>query len=208
MSGALTGAARYLRFIVDGNAESISKIEASIEARRFMPIPKHGEHDMSAGWAPLEHPLDGTMPIAGGALLFGDTIALSYREDRITIPKRLFLHRVRTRLKQLEEAGEKIDRSVRQAVMLACKAELRRQTLPRTRTVDVVWDCSRNELRVFASGGIVNDRIVALFERTFGVRLIPSTFASRVDAMGLSQRAMAVFDGLVPSRLGDRAGVS
>lgn len=204
--GALSKAATYTRFFTEGEVPDnmAGKFERAIEARRFVPISGRGEDLMSAGWVALESPFDDELAITRDLFVFGELVALGYREDKIAVPKPLFMHLVVKRLRELEQAGETIDRQVRQAVQLSVMAELRRRVLPKPRIVDVVWDTTRGELRCFGSGTIVADRIVALFERTFSVTVRPSDYATRAFRLDLSSRARSVLETLTPAMLGDR----
>lgn len=201
--GALTGPATYLRFDVDGEPPQgyRDEYERAIEARRFTPLGARGEEMVAAGWAPLEAPFDDDAPVTSRDFAFGDVIALCYREDKIALPKPLVRHMTQKRLAELELQGEKINRSVRQTVQLMVLAELRRRVLPRPRVVDVIWDTTRRRVRVFATGALAKERISALFERTFAMRLHLADYSRRAFTMDLSKRAKAVLEALGPMPL-------
>ncbi len=201
--GVLSGPATFLRFDVDGEPPKgyRTQYEQAIEARRFTPLSARGEDMVAAGWAPLEAPFDDDAPVTSRDFAFGDVIALCYREDKIALPKPLVRHLTQKRLAELELQGEKITRNVKQTVQLMVLAELRRRVLPRPRVVDVVWDTSRRRVRVFAAGALAKERVSALFERTFDLRLHLADYTRRAFTLDLSKRAQAVLEALGPMPL-------
>lgn len=203
--GALVGNASYLRFFVDGEPPSRmgDVFEQAVEARRFTPLTDKSEESESAGWVPLEDPFDDELPITRERFIFGDLIALAYREDKYALPRPLVKRRVRVRLEELSQKGEKITKVKRKQVELAVIAELKKRLMPRARVVDVVWDTRKRELRIFGKGPMVTERAVACFERTFAVRVVHATWAGRAFQLDLSLRARAVLEQLQPELLFD-----
>ena len=198
--GSIKGTASYLRFDVDGDppAGFAEKYEQAIEARRFMPLAEQSEELEAAGWVPFEEPLDDELPITRELFQFGGLICLAYREDKMVLPRALLKHLAKRRLAELEQAGEEITRTTRRAVDAAVAAELRQKVLPRTRVVDLIWTPERREVRVFGRGPLVTERLAALFERTFALRIDLATYARRAFALDLSDRARNVLEHLQP----------
>lgn len=198
--GALSGNATYLRFFVDGEAPAkLGEVfEQAIEARRFTPLLERGEELESGGWVPLEDPFDDELPITRDRFHFGELIALAYREDRYAFPRPLVQRRIKKKLEEILEKGEKVNKAKKKQAELAVIAELKKKTLPRPRVMDLVWDMPRNELRIFGRGPMAIERATACFERTFAVRLQAASWASRAFALDLSLRARSVLEGLAP----------
>jgi hypothetical protein len=197
--GAARGGLSYLRFTVDKDPppKLVSGFEKAVEARRFMPL-KGGELAESAGWAPIDDPLDDEAPIPRDGFMFTGLIALAYREDKIAIPKALLEHQVRRRMLEIEQSGQRVNRTAKKAIELTVAAELRRKTMPMTRLVDVVWDLRRGELRLFGRGKIATERATALFERTFSVQPRLAHYGVRAFDVDVSLRARAVLEQLAP----------
>jgi hypothetical protein len=198
--GALKSAASYLRFFVDGEAPTgLGDIfEQAIESHRFVPLDPKGAEMESSGWVAIEDPFDDELPITRDRFHFGDLIALGYREDRVSLPRPLVISRLKKKLAELEARGEKITRSLRKSAEAAVLSELKRQTLPRPRVMDVVWDMSRNEARIFGRGPMATERAVACFERTFGTRVRMATWGGRAFNLDLSLRARGILENLTP----------
>lgn len=205
--GALAGSLGYLRFLVDGEAANNpgATYERAIEARRFLPLSPAAEPLESAGWAPLEAPYDDELAITRDLFLFGDLIAVSYREDRYAIPRPLLKRETRRRLdKIVREEGKdarSLGRAFIKAVEAAVLAEMKAKTLPHTRLCDVVWDTSKREMRVFGRGTLATERVASLIERTFQVRVELGSYAARAFTLDLGSRAGGVLERLAPGWL-------
>lgn len=203
--GALVGNASYLRFFVDGEppARMGDVFEQAVEARRFTPLTDKSEENESAGWVPIEDPFDDELPITRERFIFGDLLALAYREDKYALPRPIVKRRVRVKLDELANKGEKITKVKRKQVELAVVAELKRRLLPRPRVIDVVWDTRKRELRIFGKGPMATERALACFERTFAVRAVHATWAGRAFQLDLSLRARSILEQLQPELLFD-----
>lgn len=205
--GALRGSLGYLRFLVDGDVAKNpgTTYEKAIEARRFMPLRPTGDTMESAGWVPLEAPFDDEMPIGRESFLFGDLIVVAYREDKYAIPKPLLQRETKKRIEKIIREEKKdpdtISKAFIKAVEGAVLVELKAQTIPRTKLVDVVWDTQKGEVRVFGRGTVATERISSLFERTFQVRVELGSYAARAFALDIGSRAQGVLEKLSPGWL-------
>ncbi len=206
--GAMKGSASYLRFLVEGAVvKNFAKVyEEAIEARRFIPLHADAESIEQAGWVPMETPYADELPITRDAFAFGELVVVTYREDKYVIPRAVLMKKLDERLAKVaaeEEDGAKKarSRSFKKAVEAAVLVELKRQTYPRSKLVDVVWDTRKNEVRIFGRGSMAKERCVALFERTFGVRLEMAAYAARAFSLDVGDRAKSVLEQLKPGPL-------
>ena len=204
--GALSGSASYLRFVAQGDPPKNfpTKFEQAIEARRFLPLDPNQEEIEASGWVPLEAPLDDERPVTRDLFHFGDLVAIGFREDKLAVPRAIVKHRVGQRLEKIEAeraaAGEEpAPKSLKKELEKAVVAELKRQILPRSRVVDVVWNLANREVRMFARGPIATERCAVLFERTFELPLSQRTYAQHAFDLDLSTRARSVLEGLRPA---------
>jgi hypothetical protein len=198
--GALNGTATYLRASIaeDPPTQFPSIYEKAIEARRFLPLSPADSHMESSGWTILEDPYNEELPITREFFLFGDVIALTFRMDKLVFPRPLVKHLCRKRILELEAQGEKITRHLRKTVEASIISELKFRILPRTRLVEILWDLSRREVRVFGRGNIVSQHVQDLFQNTFSLELQFSDYGSRAYGLDLAQRARGVLEGLRP----------
>lgn len=205
--GALKGSLSYLRFLVDGDVakNAGTTYEKAIEARRFMPLSPTAETNESAGWVPMEAPFDDEMPIGRDSFLFGDLIAVAYREDKYAIPKALLQRHTRRAIEEIVKKEKRdpdsITRAFIKAVEMRVLIELKAQSIPRSKLVDVIWDIPRREIRVFARGTVATERLSSLFERTFQVRVELGSYPARAFALDIGSRAQGVLEKLSPGWL-------
>ena len=205
--GALNGSLSYLRFLVDGELAPNpgTAYEKSLQSRRFVPLTASAESADSAGWVPTEAPFDDERKLTRDLFLFGDLIAITYREDKWAIPRPVLKRETQKRVEKIvaeqkkdpEELGRAFLKAVEQAVLV----ELKQRTIPRSKLVDVIWDPSRKEARVFGRGTVATERVASLFERTFHVRVDVGSYAARAFALDLGSRASGVLDRLSPGWL-------
>ncbi|MCP4498407.1 MAG: recombination-associated protein RdgC [Deltaproteobacteria bacterium] len=196
--GALKGTASYMRVTIQGDApDSMDDVEQAIEIRRFVPLTAESEELESSGWVPFEEPYDDVNPIMRDRFHFGDLICLAYREDKVVLPTALFRHEVELRIEKVEEeTGEKVDKQMKHTIELAIQAELRQKVLPRSKIIEMVWSQSTREMRVFARGKIVTERICDLFERTFELPFEVNDYARQAFELDLSDGSRSILEGL------------
>jgi DNA recombination-dependent growth factor C len=173
--GALNGSISFLRFRVDGEEQTPSKLLKGLEARRFLPLSPTGEVMESAGWVPMMDPFNDDLAFEKGEVFFGERICVTYREDAYKIPRNLLVRETKKRLEKIAEEEKKprdeMGRAFVKAVEQSVLIELKAKTFPRTKLVDVIWTPKRTEVRVFGKGLVVTERVASLFERTFQVRI-------------------------------------
>ena len=203
----MKGTLSYLRFRASGELPKNpgTAYEKALESRRFLPLAPAGESLDSAGFVPLEAPFDDERPLTRDLFLFGDLIAVTYREDKYAIPRPLLQRATKKRveeiLKKEKRTADDVNRAFIKAVEASVLVELKEQTIPRTKLVDVLWDTARGEMRVFGRGTIVTERLAALLERTFQVRVELASYPVRAFALDLGSRAQGVLERLSPGWL-------
>jgi hypothetical protein len=205
--GALAGSLSYLRFFLDGEPakNAGTTYERSIESRRFVALRPKDDVTDSAGWVPTEAPFDDDRPITRDLFLFGNLVCVTYREDKWAIPRALVKRHLEKRLEKIEKDEGKprseMGRGFQKVVEAAVLAELKSQSIPRTRLVDVIWDMERGEARVFGRGTLATERVASLMERTFQMRVELASPAARAFRHDLGDRAMSVLERLSPGWL-------
>ena len=205
--GALNGSLSYLRFLVDGDPPPNpgTAWEKALQSRRFVPLLAHQDSGDSAGWVPTEAPFDDERKLTRDLFLFGDLVAVTYREDKWSIPRPLLKRETTRRLERIIAEEKKdpndIGRAFIKAVEQAVLIELKQKSFPRSKLVDVIWDTARKEARVFGRGTVATEKVASLFERTFQVRVDVGSYAARAFALDLGSRALGVLDRLSPGWL-------
>jgi recombination associated protein RdgC len=202
--GILSGSLTYLRFRAEGTVPSnFTKIfEEALRFRRFVPLQPEGEDNESFGFVSLQKPYADEDSILNDQFLFGDCIALGYREDVISFPKAMMRDLVQKRLNEHHEKHQaKRDAQTKQIIQTALMSEMRKRILPKSKVVDFFWDLSRKEVRFFARGKGITDRFVNLFEQTFHVKLHLKTFAETAVLSNLSLMDKGILETLKPQEL-------
>jgi len=200
--GILKGAMTYHRLFLEGDLPSNpgQKFEQAVEPRRFMPLSEEGESMMAAGWVPSHAPLQDDLPLMHHDFIFGDHLVITYREDELKYPKDYLRARIAERARQFEEeTGEKPTKAMLEAFEAGIRGELRRKLLPATRLVDVVWDFTTHEVRIFSRSKGPVERLQVLFERTFEVKLHQATYGQRAFRHDLNMRSMGMLENLEAS---------
>ena len=132
--------------------------------------------------------------------VFGDRLVITYREDELRYPKDYLKARIAERARQFEEeTGEKPTKAMLEAFEAGIRGELRRKLLPGTRLVDVVWEFSTQEVRVFSRSKGPVERLQVLFERTFGVKIHQATYGQRAYRHDLNLRSRGMLENLEAS---------
>lgn len=199
--GAFKGSCSYLRYMVEGTLPDNypSLFADSISLRRFVPISSESEALESVGFAPIESPLDTDAHITSDLFLFGHSLGIAYREDKISIPKNVLKQELATRKAELEANGEEVKKSTLKRLEKEIILELKQRTMPKTRIAEIVWDLRKNEVRLFGRGTFAKERAVALFELTFSVRLQQAVYAARAIGMSLSAQERSALINLKPN---------
>lgn len=169
MKSLLKGSVSYTLFSTVESELNSSQVVDNIKERRFVPLKP--DYDMSAGWTVFNREMD-TRAFNLEDVVLGDSVVLSYRQDNYNVPKSL----VRSEAKKTLEAkgGDESSTKMLRIQMNESLVELRKRSLPRSKITKVVWDRQANQVRIFGNGAQL-ERIVTLFERTFGVALKQQT---------------------------------
>ncbi|MBH1989072.1 MAG: hypothetical protein I8H75_04695 [Myxococcaceae bacterium] len=186
-----SGSMTYLRFSVLGSLPNqiVGHFEKVLSVRRFIPLHPEGRDTETSGWVPLNTPYLDDAPLLSEQFLFGERVVLGYREDKLSIPKPLLKDLVEKRLREFPDKN-------RQMLEEIVVSELRQRILPKSRVIDVLWDLSRSELRLFGRGQGVLERFERLFEQTFHLQLKQLTYPEIAQASQVSLRSKGILENL------------
>jgi hypothetical protein len=187
----LSGSMTYLRFAVIGTPPNnlIENFERALAVRRFVPLHPEGQDSETAGWVSIQNSYLDDQPILNDQFLFQERVVLGYREDKLSFPKAMLRDLVELRMKEFPDQS-------RQVIESAVMSELRRRVLPKSKVVDVLWDLSRSELRLFARGQGLVERFEKLFEQTFQMRLTQLTYPQIALSSQVSLRSKGLLENL------------
>jgi hypothetical protein len=172
--GFFSGRATFLRFKVDGprprafGEDHLKRLDA-LQAGRQRVASADG---VETGWAAGEHVLDTDFDLAKNVV--NDTLHFDLRVDTEKLPADLFRAYYAVELKAL--AGKnpsgftsaKQKREAREIARERLEVEAKDGRFKKRKCVPVLWDAKSNEV-LFGSASLTHvDRLVSLFQHTFG----------------------------------------
>lgn len=192
----LSGSISYVRFSVLGNLPNalVENFEKALAIRRFVPLHPEGRDLESSGWVSIQNPYLDDERLLNNQFLLGDLVILGFREDKISYPKAMLKDLVTRRLKELPEKN-------REHLEAAVISELRGRILPQSKVVEVLWDLSKQQVRLFARGQGICERFQKLFEQTFQLKLKAMTYPEMALSAQLSLRDKALLESLQPQEI-------
>lgn len=211
---ALRGTLTYARFYVEGEPPDgfREKFMRSIRHRAMRPLEVDEEDLERSGWAKLGEPFE--IELSYDDVFFDSYVNLSFRTDRWAIPGPMMRRHVReAEAAYLGKKGRdpssdrrsgdgpkgahgKLSRREKSEIKLLVAKKLRKQVSPQTRAVDLSWSLEDGLVRFFGHAqkpaGLMSD----LFEKTFGLELIPESPSTLADRLGLSKAQKSSWDEL------------
>lgn len=174
--GLAEGGISYCTYYVDGELpEDYRQLYVQrIGMHGFEKLTPEAEADSTSGWVPIDDIVGQTFQT--GNVFLNQYLVLALRIDKWAIPPLL----VKAALKNAErgikeeQGREHLSRMERGELLDRERARLKRRTLPAVRVVDLCWNLDTNEMRFASASRPVNELFSDLFEKTFGMRLLPA----------------------------------
>lgn len=188
--GALTGTLTYKQYYVEGDLPDKFRDQflEALQANAFRDIGVDAGDDRSHGWVNVRDILDADFYL--DKFLFNQYICLALRQDVIKIPS--------TTLKvyvQKEEAltrertkRDKLTKFERDEIKEMLTIQLRKKMLPTIRSYDMVWNLDAHTLWFWTHNKATCELFEELFERTFGLKLVPHNTFTALSFGGVSER--------------------
>jgi len=199
--GFFTGRASFLRFKVEGPAprlfgeEHVERLSAFQAGRQRLA----SADGIESGWAAGEHILDVDFQL--GKNIIADILTFDLRIDAEKLPGDLLKAYMITELKALaagNHSGKPSARQKREAKEYAknrLEEEAKDGRFLRRKSIPVAWDATSNEV-LFGATSLTNiDRLVSLFQQSFGYSLEAITAGRRAYVLAeLHQQTRNVDD--------------
>lgn len=201
--GALRGSLTFSRFYVVGDLAddlpgwSLKRIRAGV----CQPLVPDEDAPEKHGWANVEDPFD--TDLDHEKVFFNEYVVLALRVDRWVVPGPLLKAHLReAEEKVLEKKGiEKLGKKAKADLKVMVVKRLRRQLVPVTRSVDLVWNVNTNVALFFSHAKKQHELVQALFEKTFRAQLLLESPGTAADRRGLSKAEADLFENLEPTIL-------
>ncbi|HAA55239.1 MAG TPA: hypothetical protein DCE42_10820 [Myxococcales bacterium] len=188
--GVFNGNLSYARYFVEGDLPEEEFRETLLKRIQQYAIPEltlDNEDEEVSGWACIEDLLDVDFEIEKVFQL--EYILLSFRIDRWKVPPTLLKAHLLKAERQflLENDREKITKRERDLLKEQVKLSLKKQLLPSLSVYDLCWHPDQKVLRFWSHSARVNEYMVELFEKTFGLSLVPFSAYTWAETLGLSE---------------------
>jgi DNA recombination-dependent growth factor C len=197
--GALRGSLTFSRFFIRGDvADDIPGWSLKrIRAQAFQELLPDDDVIEKHGWASVEDPF--TTDLDHESVFFNEYLALALRIDRWVVPGPLLKAHLReAEAKLLEKKGlERLGRKAKAELKDAVTKKLRKQLVPATKSIDLVWNLQTGVVLFFSHSKKIHELVQALFEKTFRAQLLvesPGTAADRRGMNAAEQRSFAALE--------------
>jgi hypothetical protein len=147
------------------------RFDRSIRRHAFKPIEVEKGERSSTGWVSLIRPLDAALTLE--KCLFGETMALGLRVDRVSVSSRLLRAAVEEEVARIlrERRRERLSTDQRRTVEEKVRLKLLKSQSPRMSIYETAWRLESGLVLFAGVGGRLNLEFAELFTKTFGLRI-------------------------------------
>jgi recombination associated protein RdgC len=199
----LSGSLTYARLFVEGEipADFRERFINTLRLRAMKPLDADDEQPERSGWCVLGDPYE--LELSYEKVFYNDYMNLGFRTDRWAIPPALLRANVReAEAAYLEKKGrERLTKRERTEIKELVLKQMRRQTTPVVRVIDLSWSLDEGIVRFFSHSQRPTAAMLDLFEKTFALKLMPEAPYTLASRLGLSEQEHAVWDSLEPTIL-------
>jgi len=156
-----------------------------VNLHAFEELQPDDEEDESIGWVQIERPLETSFELPD--LRYDHFINLGLRRDRYAIPKaRRDAHIAEAeREYRVKNDKEDLNKYEREDIEHMVTRELREETLPKMRVIDVSWDLRTGRVRFWSHANKLGELFQELFQETFEMDLVPASPYVNAIELGL-----------------------
>lgn len=179
-----------------------------IRANAFRDLIPEEDDASRHGWASVQDPID--VELDHEKVFWNEYLCLALRIDTWVVPKPLLTAHLRTaEASLLEKKGlERLGKKARAELKLMVLRKLRRQLVPSTKSIDLAWNLRTNVARFFSQSPRIHLLVSELFEKTFGLHLVPESPGTAAERHGLDARTEKLWDNLEPTVLAEAEGAA
>lgn len=203
---ALRGSLTYSRFFVEGSLpdDFRERFMRSIRLRAMKPLEPDDEDLERSGWAKIAEPM--TTELTYDDVFLTEFVALSFRTDKWQFPGAVLKARMReAEAAYLEKKGQtRLSRSQKSELKLLVLKRLRRSMSPATRSVDLTWALDEGVVRFFSHAPKPGALMSELFQKTFGLKLVPESPYTLAARIGLDREQETAWNELEATCLAEK----
>ncbi|HMJ14318.1 MAG TPA: hypothetical protein VK524_23040 [Polyangiaceae bacterium] len=201
--GAIRGSLTFSRFSVEGKVprDYRGKFLQAARLRAFEPLRPEDEEQERSGWCALDRVFD--LDLTAEKLHQGPYLTLGYRVDRWRIPASLLKGQIAEQSdKALAKSGrEKLNKRELAEIKALVTARLRKKTEPTSKSIDVCWHLEAGVVRVWTHSKRLLEDFAALFEKTFGMKLVFESPYTAAQRAGLERAELEALKSVEPALL-------
>ena len=173
--GAFSGNMSFTQFYIDEPLANDWKVkyQDAIHHYRLKPLSAESEAERAIGWCHAQYPLETELDTAD--YLYTNYLVLGMRVDTWQVPAAMVkLHTdAEVRHMMLSQNKERINRYEVAEITERIRLQMKKKTLPITKSVDVVWHLDEGVIRFFSTAQKAITEFCDLFEETFQLKLNP-----------------------------------
>lgn len=182
----ISGSVTFARFFVERSAKTKSQakhVARALSDKAFEPLDPKSEDEQAAGFVSLRD--RDQNELSAEEISYGDSLAFSYRIDKLRVPSSAVKEELRRFSKTFEAKHHRRPRRSEQAdEKLLIVRRLRGRAFLSTKTVDVAWNLTQDEVSIWASSRKLIEEVQAALEETFHLALRAKTPAIRAGEEG------------------------
>jgi hypothetical protein len=175
------------------------KFLKALRLRAFEPLRPEEEEQERSGWCVIDRVSD--VELTSDKVVQGPYLAWGYRVDRWRIPSTLLkMHIAEQSDKVLAKTGrEKLSKRELAEIKAMVGARLRKKIEPSSKVIDVCWHIEEGVLRIWTHSKRLLDDFAALFEKTFGMKLVFESPYTAAERAGLDRPQLAALNAVEPT---------
>ena len=202
--GILRGSLTFSRFFVAGEIpdDLAGVMMKRIRANVFRDLVPEEDENSKHGWCSIQDPID--VDLDHEKVFWNEYLSLGLRIDTWVVPKPLLQAHLRNaEAALLEKKGmERLGKKAKAELKMMVLRKLRRQLVPSTKSFDLVWNTRTHVAMFFSQSQRIHLLAQELFEKTFGLRLVPESPGTAAERWGFDDRLEKLWDNLEPTVLG------
>jgi recombination associated protein RdgC len=200
----LKGSLSYTRLFVEGELpdDFRARFMRAIRLRAMKPLEADDDALERSGWCAIGEPFE--LELGYENVFYNDFVNLGFRTDRWVIPSPL----VRAKVKEAEtiylekKARDRLTKREREELKEVVLRKLRKTFVPAMRVVDFSWSLDEGLVRFFSQSPRPIAAVSELFNKTFGLKLVPEAPYTLAARLGLNKRQEEAWGELEATLLG------
>lgn len=201
-SGSIT------RFFVEGERADVADLSLirALERERFKPLDNSATETDSMGWITRHDPAGARFDPED--VIHGHFLVFALRMDKKRVSPALLKIQIAGDLRAAATGlaqGKKMPRAQKKQIVEEAKRKLISRALPNVAITDVVWNCKKSELYIFATGASTVEQIAHIFRDTFKRDLLNATISNIVDRYKLNETQKRALKELSPAQIAQNA---